>query len=76
MKTFTDLQWWLCAINLTANCLPEGGKYAHPLSVFEAIVKGITEHAHLENRVQAAFYWPDRSAQTMRLVVGRPNRIQ
>jgi len=60
---------YCCTLHLTPSHAESGS--AHPLSVWEAIIKGITEHAGLAEQVRPLFYWPKKRAMTMRVGFGQ-----
>jgi len=75
MKKLPSLQWFRCTLSLTATTLPQG-KGAHPLSVYEAIIKGITEAAQLHNQLQVCFYCPQQHANHMKIEFDSPITLQ
>lgn len=54
-----------CTLQLTSSHSVAGS--AHPLSIWEAIVKGITEQAGLTEQLRPLFYWPKKRALSMRV---------
>ena len=56
-----QLGWLACSIELEAMSEP---RQAHPLSVFEAIVKGAKEEAGVE--APSLWHWPGRGVERMR----------
>jgi len=75
VHTLPSFQWFRCSISLSASALPTG-KSAHPLSVFEAIIKGITEEAQLQDRLQVCFCWKKQRASHMRIKFEKPIILQ
>ena len=71
MNNYPAFSWFRCVIALTATALPKH-KGAHPLSVFEAIIKGITELSHANSALIASFAWEKHRAKNMRIAFKRP----
>lgn len=75
MPALPNFQWFRCVLRLSATALPSG-KAAHPLSVGEAIVKGVTEFAGLQDDLIPLFYWRSRTGSGMRIGFHRPLDLQ
>lgn len=75
MVNFADLNWHRLTLNLFATIDPLPSS-KHPLSVFEAICKGITQQAGLFERVQVLFHWPQHSSRQMRISQGHTIKLQ
>lgn len=65
------LHWQQCHITLQATSF---ARKAHPLSVFEAILKGAKEAAGLQSAL--LWHWPDQNAQTMQYQPGQQIALQ
>jgi len=65
------LHWQQCHITLQATSF---ARRAHPLSVFEAILKGAKEAAGLQSTL--LWHWPDQNAQAMQYQPGQHITLQ
>lgn len=64
-----QLRWHRCSLVLMST---QAANKAHPLSIGEAIIKGITEYAGVQDQLRVVFQWGHQSSKNMRVQLQKP----